>query len=279
VEAGFYSPHIPKGVHVDSAQVADVTYDILSPKAFAKNRLIFYVHGGSFIAGSSRSYRTFCSLLADECSARLVLPNYRLAPAFPFPTGLEDLQNVFRQVFNKEQERFAQDLLIPPEIIIAGDGAGAGLAIALFLNLRAHIRVHVKHLVLLSPWLDLSSTSALRSAKKRYTDEVLNPKAYEACIDYYTYASNLDNPLVSPIYAEVQNFTSFPPVFIQMGSRESLLPDAERFSALLQENAIPCTLDVWPDMMHLFQMADEYLSESQKAICRLGSYIREAAKG
>jgi acetyl esterase/lipase len=190
METALYSPHIPKGVHVDSAQVGDVTYDILSPKTFAKNRLIFYVHGGSFIAGSSRSYRTFCATLADECSARLVLPNYRLAPAFPYPTGLEDIQNVFRQVFNKEQERFQQDLLIPPEIIIAGDGAGACLAVALLLNLRSHIRVHVKHLVLLSPWLDLSPASALRSTKKRVTDEVLNLKAYEACLDFYTCVAN-----------------------------------------------------------------------------------------
>jgi acetyl esterase/lipase len=63
-----------------------------------------------------------------------------------------------------------------------------------------------------------------------------------------------------------------------MGSREALLPDAERFCALLQENSVPYTLDVWPDMMHLFQLADEYLSESQNAICRLGSYIREGPK-
>jgi acetyl esterase/lipase len=277
VEAAFYDPRIPKGVAVKTERAGDITFDLHSPKTYAQNRLIFYVHGGSFIAGSAKSWRTFCATLADECSTRLVVPNYRLAPAFPFPTALEDLQNVFRQVFNGELEKAQRDMLTPPEILVAGDGAGADLAVALLLNLRSHVRVHVKHLVLLSPWLDLSAGSALRAGggKKRVVDEILNPKAYETCIDYYTYTSNLENPLVSPVTADPKNFDPFPSVYIQMGGAEALLPDVERFCTLLKESNVTHTLEVWPRMMHLFQMADEHLTDAQEAIKGIGVYIRK----
>jgi acetyl esterase/lipase len=275
LENAFYSPHLPHRVECGKFFVEHIPYEMLSPRAYVKNRIIFYIHGGSFMGGSSRAWRTFCASFANECVARLVIPDYRLAPTFAFPAALEDIQNVFRCLLNQEYAMVRNDSggIQSPKIIIAADSSGASLALALALNLKESIKQFIRCIVLFSPWVDLSSDSALYKAKKN-DDEIINPASYKRSADLYTYVSNLKNPLVSPIYASPQSFQEFPPVYIQMGSREILLADVNRFCQKLKDASIPYTLDVYEGMMHMFQMADEYLAESHLAIERAGQYIR-----
>jgi acetyl esterase/lipase len=91
----------------------------------------------------------------------------------------------------------------------------------------------------------------------------------------YTYESNTSNPLVSPLLAGDEALKNFPPVFIQMGEKEILLDDAKEFTKNLQAAGNECVLDVWPDMMFMFQMADEYLHESHLALDKVGKVVTE----
>ena len=142
------------------------------------------------------------------------------------------------------------------------------------LKLRDRYRQCVQNLVLLSPWLDFSSDSPL-IAGHHVCDEVMSGESLHRAVDLYTYAENISNPLVSPLRAPVENFLGFPPVYIQMGEKEILLQPAEQFVSILKQANVPCTFDVWPNMMFMFQMADEYLSESHLAVEKLGNYISE----
>ena len=66
---------------------------------------------------------------------------------------------------------------------------------------------------------------------------------------------------------------NFPPVIIQLGGREVLLENAKTFAHRLEETGNQCVLDVWPDMMFMFQMADEFLHESHLALDRIGKIV------
>ena len=44
-------------------------------------------------------------------------------------------------------------------------------------------------------------------------------------------------------------------------------------SALLKEAGNECTLDIWQNMPHLFQMADEYLTEAHDALQKFSAVI------
>jgi acetyl esterase/lipase len=273
----FYVPTLPCRVRSVPASVDGVNYQLLTPTTYVKGRVIFYIHGGSFVAGNAAPWRSFCASLADESSSRLVLPDYRAAPSFPFPSALEDLQRLFHHVLEFIHKETAKDALMSPDIVIAADSSGGALALALILNLKPERRVHITHLVLFSPWVDLSADSNIRKPIKRKTlpktDDVIDAGGYQLAVDYYTYVSNLHNGLVSPVYAEPGQFEPFPKVFIQMGSRELLLPDVERLAKLMEKAKVEYHLDVWPDMMHMFQMADLYLPQAHLAVHRAGSYI------
>ena len=58
-----------------------------------------------------------------------------------------------------------------------------------------------------------------------------------------------------------------------MGEKELLLDDAKKMQELLQKSGCQCELDVWPEMMTMFQLADEHLEESHLAIERIGRYL------
>lgn len=273
IEETFTTVFLPNHVERVEHEYGGIKCDMLVPEVYSSRRIMIYIHGGSFAGGSRDSWRAFCSSLAHASSSRVIVPEFRLPPTHAYPAALEDLQNVFRLVYAEEQiEMQIEDPHAVPQMVIAADGSGASLAVALLLKLRDKYRQCVENLVLLSPWLDFSSDSPL-IAGKHIADEVMSGESLHRAVDLYTYASNITNPLVSPLRAPMQNFIGFPPVYIQMGEKEILLKQVEQFIALLKEAGVECTLDVWPKMMFMFQMADEYLTESHLAVEKLGNYI------
>lgn len=283
LDENFKTVFNPNGVECSSYKYGNILCDILAPEIYSSNRVMLYVHGGSFVGGSREAYRSFCSSLATKCYCRVVVPEYRLAPQYPYPAANEDIQSVFKALFTEEQiscslnvGKFEKPKL--PEIIIAADGSAASIACSLVLNLREKYRSCVKHMILFSPWLNLSSDSKLISGKK-VKDEILSSEILRKSSLVYTYDSNTSNPFVSPIMAEDQFLENFPPVVIQMGEKEILLDDAKKFRDRLEAAGNDCTLDVWPDMMFMFQMADEYLHESHLALDRIGKIVTEDFAG
>jgi len=275
IEETFSTVFLPNHVERSEHDYGGIKCDVLTPEVYSSRRVIIYIHGGSFAGGSRDSWRAFCSSLAHASTSRVVVPEFRLPPTHVYPASLEDLQVVFRMVYAEEQVSMQlEDSKATPQIVIAADGSGASLAVALMLKLRDRYRQCVQNLVLLSPWLDFSSDSPL-IAGHHVCDEVMSGESLHRAVDLYTYAENISNPLVSPLRAPVENFLGFPPVYIQMGEKEILLQPAEQFVSILKQANVPCTFDVWPNMMFMFQMADEYLSESHLAVEKLGNYISE----
>ena len=283
MEEAFTTVFLPNGVERTEYKYGNIDCDILAPEIYSSNRVMIYIHGGCFSGGSRKAYRAFCSSLATKCYCRVVIPEFRLSPAYPCPAAIEDIQAVFRSLFTEEQiqaslntEKGTTPKL--PEIIIAADGSGASIACALLYNLRDRYRTCISHVVFFSPWLDLSPSSKIMSSKK-ISDEVLTQDVFKKSVTDYTYIENTKISSVSPLLAEDEQLKGFPPVFIQMGSKEILLEDAKEFAARLKENGCKCELDVWKGMMFMFQMADEYLHESHLALDKVGKVVTEDSAG
>lgn len=281
IEEEYCDVFLPNRVERTEHDYGGIKCDVLTPEIYSSKRIMFYVHGGSFVGGSRASYRSFCSMLANKAYSRTVVPEYRLAPTYAFPAAIEDIQISFRALFTEEQiqrsldgeiDEMGNQVKAMPEVVIAADGAGASIALSLILNLRERYRSCIKKVILFSPWLNLSQNSPLITGKK-VQDEVMSGEALSRSGDVYTYTSNLENPLVSPLYASDELLKGFPPVYIQMGEKEILVPDAEAFKKKLEENGSECELDIWPGMMHLFQMADEYLDDSHRALDKFSSVV------
>lgn len=268
---------LPNNVERTEYKYANVTCDVLVPEIYASNRVMLYIHGGCFTGGSRAAYGGFCASLAAKGFCRVVIPEFRLAPAYPYPAAIEDIQSVFKALFTEEQvacslnaEKGSKTAI--PEIIIAADGSGASIASALIFNLRDRYRSCIKNIILFSPWLNISQDSKLLTTRK-LSDEIISGDVLRKSSSDYTYASNTNSPFVSPVFADKEQLSNFPPVFIQMGEKEVLLDDAKNFKRILEEAGNVCELDVWSDMMFMFQMADEFLYESHQALDKIGKII------
>ncbi len=259
IEETFCVPFLPNNVDRKEMVIGGVACDLLKPEIAPKKRVILYVHGGNFVAGSRCSWRNLCASICNESSSRLVLPEYRLAPEHPFPAALEDIEAVYAFLTSRHCD-----------VVLAGDGAGAGIALSLVHKLLASSKPVPKALVLISPWADLSPSSPLFSVKK-ISDRVMTSDNFFAAAELYTYTSNRGHPFVSPLR---QSFAGFPPVFIQAAEEELLMTDVRRIVQAAEEAGVACTADVWPSVWHLFQMADEYTPYARLAVEKIGRYIK-----
>src|SRR5512139_1978169 len=62
----------------------------------ATSRVVLYFHGGGYSVGSARSHRSLGKRIAFEARARVVLPDYRLAPEHVFPAAVKDAVASYR---------------------------------------------------------------------------------------------------------------------------------------------------------------------------------------
>lgn len=274
---------LPNHVECNEITYGNVKCDFLVPELYSTNRVMLYIHGGSYVGGSRLAYRSFCSSLATKCFSRVVVPEYRLAPSFPYPSAIEDIQAVFKSLFTEEQissslnsDRNGKTQI--PEFYIAADGSAASIVCSLIFNLRDKYRNCIKKIIFFSPWLDASPESRLLSAKK-ISDEVLSGEVIRKSSSTYTFESNTKTPFISPLLGNEEEFRNFPSTYIQMGEKEILLDDAKEFVEKLKSFGNECELDVWPGMIYMFQMADEYIHESHLALDKIGKVVTESASG
>ena len=263
LERAFKTDFLPNRVDLVERKVGGVRCDILTPELLAAGRTMLYVHGGSFVGGSCASWRSFCATLAHASASRLIVPEFRLPPSHPFPCSVEDIESVFHET--------AADPAVK-ELALAADGSGAVLACAVLLRMKKEELSSIKKLVLFSPWLDLSPQAF---TGRRIKDEVLTADNMKRAAELYTYSSNLENPLVSPLKASDEQLSSFPETYVQCGGKEALLGQSRSFCERLTSLGVSVKLDVLPGMMFSFQLADEFLTEAHEALERIGANFSE----
>jgi monoterpene epsilon-lactone hydrolase len=183
--------------------------------------LLYYIHGGGYIAGDAGAYSEYCaSLLAGTGCARCVAVDYTLGSHKALSQGMyEELVEAYRHVVEEEGVPGAS-------IVLAGDSAGGGLALGLLARLRERGLPLPACAVLICPWADLcnSGTSMERShldayfPARHYFDSISEGLAARHGLDL----SHRDN---SPLHHDL---AGLPPLYVCAGASERLADDAVR---------------------------------------------------
>ena len=82
---------------------------------------------------------------------------------------------------------------------------------------------------------------------------------------------NPRDPLASPLYADLCGLA---PIYIQVGGDETLLGDARRLAEHAGKHGVEVRIDVFPHMLHTFQMAAGRAPEADEAIRRMAAWVR-----
>jgi epsilon-lactone hydrolase len=75
----------------------------------------------------------------------------------------------------------------------------------------------------------------------------------------------------SPINADL---AGLPPLLIQVGDHEVIRDDAIAFAEKATAAGVDVTLEVWPDMVHLWHNFS-YLPDAQQAVERIGEFVEQ----
>jgi epsilon-lactone hydrolase len=243
-----------------------VPADEIDPADGASPRVVLYLHGGGYSLGSARSHRTLGKQIAYAAPARVVLPDYRLAPEHPFPAAVEDAQASYRGLLASGVE--------PGRVAVAGDSAGAGLALALLVALRDAGLPLPACGVLLSPYADLSC-SGETYASMAASDPIVSREMGLGMAQAYLGGRDPNDPLASPVRATLDGL---PPLLVQVGDREVVLDDARAIERNARAAGVPVRLDVWPGVVHAWHLYAAALDEARHAIEELASFVRQWTK-
>lgn len=132
--------------------------------------IIFY-HGGGFVYNAAPHHFTLAKNLAKALGAKVIFPDYRLAPKFPFPAAVEDAFDTY--IYVKDN---CQKLGIDKNrIALCGDSAGGNLSAVVCLMAKEYNIEQPCAQVLLYPFVDNDTQS---ESMKKFTDTPMcNSKA------------------------------------------------------------------------------------------------------
>jgi len=244
------------GVTIDETVLGGVRCLEVRPLNLAVEWPILYAFGGGMVEGSPEEDLPVIAPLSALTGARVIVPDYRLAPEHPWPAALDDGFAVYREMADRP---FA----------IMGESAGGNLSLAWMLKAKACGLRLPEAAVLLSPWCDLSNAGdSLTFNEGR--DPTLSARNSHLAAGYYAGANEVDQPLISPIHGAFDR--SFPPFLITTGTRDLLLSQAVRLSQRLRDCGVTVDLQVWEGLWHVFEWYED-LPEARQSVARIADHL------
>ncbi len=233
----------------------------------APNRAILYVHGGGYVIGSLDSHRHAVSEIGRAAGARMLALDYRLAPEHPFPAPVEDSVAGYRHLLASGFK--------PGNIAIAGDSAGGGLVVAALVAIRDAGLPQPACGWAISPWVDMEAIGASMT-EKAGEDPTVQKEGIAFMASSYLNGADPRDPLAAPLYADL---TGIAPLLIQVGAAETLLDDSIRLAGVAGAAHVPVTLEVWPEMIHVWHVYHPQLAAGRRAIDRGGAFVKAVMDG
>lgn len=252
---------IPKNVQVMDAVTPLIPAQFIYPENADTKNVILYFHGGAYVAGSLKASMGIASRLADTAQLGVLSFEYRLAPEHPYPAALEDAFFAYSLLLDAGVE--------PCNIAFVGESAGGGLALATGLMAKEKGVPLPACFALMSPWTDVAMEAPSYTAMAE-KDPILDFEALERNAKMYYGEHNPKDPYVSPLYGD---FTGFPPVLVQVGTREMLLDDSRLLIEKMKAQGVDAALSLWSEMWHVFQAYG--LNKSRQALEELCAFVNE----
>lgn len=252
---------VPDGVrrstsHLAGIPVLDVTIDGIEPRG-----TLLWFHGGGFVAGSPELTIGKAAATAQAARVRVRSVDYRLAPEHPFPAAPDDALAAYTAALAETPA---------DELLIGGESAGATLALGLAIAARDAGLPLPRGVVVYSPPVDLARTGASHRTKAD-VDEALTPEMLSETFGAYAADTPLDDPRLSPIYAQLQGL---PPLLVVVGTHELLLDDALALVSRAAAADVDVDLVVGARMPHVFPGRGAELPRAAEALESVAAFVR-----
>lgn len=256
-----FGPPLPGDIKGETVDAGGASALLLHPIGAARDRIVFYLHGGGYVFGSPKSHGAMAGEIARAAGCDALVLDYRRAPEHPFPAAVEDAVAAYIWLLDQGYDS--------RKIAIAGDSAGGGLAMSVLGALKAQGRPVPSAGVTISPWVDMEATG--ESYKSRGDlDPYMLKSVVDQVTELYMAGQDLRHPAASPIHADM---SGFPPMLIQVGQREILFSDAAMLAVKATAAGVDVIFEEWEGMIHVWHHHYLVLPEGRAAIERIGAFL------
>jgi acetyl esterase len=218
---------------------------------------VVFFHGGGFFKGSLESHDRPLRQLANLSGVVVISVDYRLAPEYRFPHGLNDCIDTTEWIMNHATELGIDG----NRIAVAGDSAGGTLATAVAQKLK-----NVLCQVLIYPAIDPSLASA--SWSQFAEGPILTLQSGVEFWDYYT------EDKISATAMFNGDLSGMPDTFIIIAEYDPLRDEDMAYAKKLRDANVQVVEKLYPKMIHGFFQFGGVIDEGRKAIATVAEYIR-----
>ena len=234
----------------------------VAPPGADDDTVVLHLHGGAYTMGSARGAVELAGRLAAALGGWALVPDYRLAPEHAHPAALDDVLAAHRWLASREHRA---------RIVVSGECAGGGLAIALALALRDAGEELPIALHAVSPFCDLTVSSASATAVPG-DDPWLGRDRLRILAASVIHGQDPADPSISPLRADLRGL---PPLLVHAAASEALRDDAIGLAAAAEAAGVSVTLTLAEDSVHSFVLFD-FLPESAAALVELRRHVERA---
>ena len=252
----------PDDIAISAGTLGGIPVEWIKPDNADARHVFFHLHGGGYVLGHPDGSRAFTAAFAREAHCPVVSIDYRLAPEHLFPAAVNDSLAAYGALLAGGTA--------PDAIAIGGESAGGGLAVATLIAAREAGLKMPASMALISPWADMRC-NAESFKTKAAVDPLLTRHSLKEMAHAYLGPANPRAGLASPLLADL---TGLPPTLIHVGSEEVLLDDSRGLAEAARAKGVDATLEIWPDMIHVWHMFHRMLPEGDAALRGLAKFVR-----
>jgi len=264
--APFHGHPLPARVRVTEVQLGGVRCawyeDGRRPR---RDRVVFHCHGGGLVSSPLDDYHFYGAMLAEQLEARVVMPDYRLAPEHVFPAAHRDCFAAYRGLL--------QSGIDPARVVVSGDSCGGLLGLGALVQARDEGLSSPACFLSISGWFDVSAPDPVEGRGQRRDPFLSAAWVRNRGREYAAGQVALDDPRLSPVYGDL---AGLPPLYLPSGQYDTLRKGTEALALAALDAGVAVTAESWPGMVHGWQgLVSAGVPEAVAAFVRARVYLAD----
>jgi len=237
---------------------------IYSPDPEKSLPVVIHYHGGGHLCGSIALYDPISRKIAKAGNCVVIAVEYRLAPEFPYPAGIDDSQYAL-----EHYQEVLSDVKFNQQLIIAGDSAGAAICTTLASKNIGNSTVNIDKQILVYPSVDYTMSSD--SIEENGTGFLLEK---EKIVWYFNQYFQHDEPSksVSPLFMPMAE--TMPETLIFTAGCDPLRDESYAYAQALEKAGVKVEEYTFDGMIHAYMLLDSFVkSECDETYRMMGGFI------
>lgn len=241
--------------------------------------ILFFIHGGAFIAGSTAYTVPFCKVISKEADAIVIGIDYHLSPEHHFPVALHDCYDALDWIY-ENAERIGGDR---NRIAVGGDSAGGTLAIGTAMLDKERKRVKLLAMTYPAVLVDNVRLDDYRWKFSEYGIEDSDTLTAQAAFSlaamtgqmpmlYMGEPGHVYDPLAAPLCAE--DLSYLPRTFLTICEFDYLRLQAEAFVRKLEREGVSHKAILYKGMDHEYIDRLGYCPQAYDSAIEIASELR-----